>query len=257
MSARKIQAYQLSNIGISLGEINQLNALTMQHASGAWDLSEKSKLTLEEKQLVKKIKNKIKHHLYYSGQGGYCCYCGHTIDEHKGSHDAEHCIAKDGKALLVFNTKNIALSCKPCNGNKGVMQTRIFTLNDELDEVSEGSDKYRVVNPHFDAWNDHLAFDKYRRVVAINNAEFSKGRLTIKLFNIHRKNAMALADYFDIFRDTALERENWLDFYTRALSEDDSLKKTKYKKFLTKIINMPSDPAADGLRAALGTVLDP
>jgi len=257
MSARVILAYQLVNIGVTQNEVQQLNALATQYASGAWDVSDKSNLTATEKSLVSEVKKKIKRHLFHAGQGGYCCYCGHVLGEHKGSHDAEHCIAKNGKTKLVFHTRNIALSCKSCNGGKGEVQTRILVLDDDADEVSEGGDKYRVVNPHFDKWSEHLKFDKYRRVVAINDAEFSKGRLTIRLFNIHRKNAIALADHFDLFHGTADEREDWLDFYMRALSEDDNLKKTKYKKFLSKILNMPSDPAADELREVLAPVLQP
>lgn len=257
MSARVIAEYQLTEIGLTAGETEQLKALSKQHLSGAWNVSESSSLTKPEKALVAKFKQKVKRHLYHAGQGGFCCYCGYTLDEHQASFDAEHCISKDGRSALVFATRNLALSCKPCNGRKGIVRVRVFPLDDEIDAVSEGSDKYRVVHPHFDKWADHLSFDEYKRVVAIDGEGLTKGRLTIKLFNVHRKNAMALANHFDLFRETADDRTDWVDFYVRAMSEDDSQKKNKYKSFLSKLLSMPSDPAADGLRRILAPILPP
>jgi hypothetical protein len=257
MSARVIATFQLTDVGLTAAEVAQLQVLAGLHGAGAWDLSKTSALSEPEKLLVKKFKDRVKRHLYYAGQGGFCCYCGYTLDEHKATYDAEHCISKDGRAALVFSTRNLALSCKPCNGGKGVIRVRVFPLDDDLDSVSEGSDKYRVVHPHFDRWADHLNFDPYKRVVPIDGQGLTKGSLTIQLFNIHRKNAMALADYFDLFRGTADQREDWIDFYVRAMSEDDSVKKRKYKSFLGKLLALPSDPAADGLRKILAPVIGP
>lgn len=257
MTARVISVYQLTDLGLSADEEKQLEALSKEYFDGAWDLSNKSKLSEAQKALVKKFKANLKEYLYHVGQGGFCCYCGYPLDNHQGSYDAEHCIPKDGRAALVFSTRNLALSCKPCNNSKGIARVRVFPLNDDVDDVSIGSDKYRVVNPHFDKWADHLAFDDYKRVVVIDGAGLTKGRLTIKLFNIHCKNAMALANHFDVFRANVKERKDWIDFYARAMSEDDSQKKTKYKAFLSRLLAMPSDPATDKLRDILKPVLGP
>jgi uncharacterized protein (TIGR02646 family) len=254
--ARVIEPYELTAIGLTDAEVQQLNALSNKYLGDAWNVSKSSKLTEGEQALVKKFKEKVKRHLYYAGQGRFCCYCGYTIDEHKGAYDAEHCIAKDGRSELVFSTRNLSLSCKPCNTRKGSVRVRIFPLDDEVDEVSIGSDKYRVVHPHFDKWTDHLAFDDYGRVVPIDGEGLTKGRLTIKLFNVHRKNAMALADHFDQFRATADDRADWIDFYVRAMSEDDSLKKKKYKAFLRRLNAMETDPAAKELRKVIEPALE-
>ncbi|MBT9523422.1 MAG: hypothetical protein IV101_21305 [Dechloromonas sp.] len=255
MTARVIPQYQLTAIGLTASEVQQLDTLSKQHFGRAWDLSKDSPLSDKEKALVRKFKAKVKEHLYHAGQGGFCCYCGYTLDDHQGAYDAEHCISKDERAALVFSTRNLALSCKPCNTSKGKVRIRVFPLNDDVDDVSIGTDKYRVVNPHFDKWANHLAIDKYKRVVTADGEGLTKGGLTIKLFNIHRKNAMALANHFDVFRADVKEREDWIYFYVRAMGEDDSQKKTKYKSFLNKLLAMPSDPAADKLREILAPVL--
>lgn len=257
MTARVIPEYLPTVIGLTNAEVTQLGALSAKYFDGAWDLSNTSKLSAAEKVLVNKFKSKIKDHLFHAGQGNYCCYCGYALADHKATYDAEHCISKASRSVLVFSTRNLALSCKPCNGSKGVVRVRVFPLDDEIDAVSIGSDKYRIINPHFDKWQDHLAFDQFGRVVAVDGEGLTKGRLTIRLFKIDRKNAMALANHFDMFKASAAARKDWINFYAAAVGEDDTHRKTKYKSFLKTLLTMPSDPAADSLRALLKPVLPP
>ncbi len=236
--------------------MGQLRELAKQHKNLAWDLGDKSNLKDSEKALVRKFKKLVKDHLYHSGQRNFCCYCGSELSDHQASYDLEHCISKNGMASLVFEFRNLALSCKPCNGGKHAERIRVFPLDDYADSVSEGSDKYRTVHPHFDKWSEHLAFDEYKRVVAIDGLGLTKGRLTIKLFGIEKKNATALANHFDMFRSDASSRKDWIDFYRTFKSEDVKEKKQKYKSFLEKLVSLPGDPAADELRRVLGLTVD-
>ncbi len=252
MSCRLIPSYDFDVLSISEQEAKALQALALTHGSSAWDLSDASPLQTSEKALVKKFKAKVKEHLFFAAQGSYCCYCGAQLTDHQMTYDAEHCIAKDGKSALVFNLKNIAIACKACNGHKGTLRTRVYPLDDDIDEVSEGSDKYLIVHPHFDRWGAHLSVDKYGRVVPKDGVGLTKGWLTIQAFQIHKKNAMALADHFDLFLASASERKDWQHFYVQLMSAENPSRSRKFKAFLTRLISVSGDARTKDLRKILG-----
>lgn len=247
MSCRRIDPYCVDAIGFSKSEFEQLEELATRHHDSAWDLTDKSPLTNAEKTLVRKFKHTVKEHLYLAGQGPYCCYCGLGLADHQATYDAEHCIAKVGKTNLVFNLRNIAIACKSCNGRKHDMRVRVFPLDDNYDDVSEGSDKYLIVHPHFDEWKRHLGNDKYGRVVVVDGSGLTKGHHTFQSFEFHKKNAMALADHFDIFRSSAAERKEWIAFYVQCIGGAETTRRKKYVAFLSKVLALPGSPASEEL----------
>lgn len=246
ITPKRIKGFTNLEFNISDNEFDVLKKLAQAHSQNIWGQSNASlKISDEELHLIAKFKASIKDYLFAIAQGRYCCYCGYTLEMHKATYDLEHIICKDGKRNIIFHINNLALSCKSCNTSKSTKKITIPGLDENEDLVFELSEDYIIVHPHFDDWDNHLLIDKYDRVLPKENSE--KGELTIKTCGISKKNAMSLADHFDVLRQSPEFYKNWIDFYIIFKSEEESLKRRNYKKFLLNLLSMESDPAGKEL----------
>lgn len=245
---QKIKQFGHLDAKLTDNDIAELATIAAIYGAKAWGKDkEESPLNAKELKLVNTFRKKVKHYLFHVAQGARCCFCGYDIDENKGSHDLEHLIAKDGKTTLVFNLKNLALSCRSCNGPKFNKKTTVGPICPNSDKFHHTGCSYLIIHPHLDEWKDHLKYDKYDRVVSKNKAKYSKGQQTILICGINRKNGMRLADHFDFLSSDIDEKERWLEFYQVLADKDESKKKTKFKKFANTLLNLQTDPAAPEL----------
>ncbi|OEZ95499.1 HNH endonuclease [Duganella phyllosphaerae] len=249
-SPKKISSVSFALLGISEDDQAALSALADKHLDKAWIVTkDKSPLTHDQKKLVKKFTASLKDYLYTVAQRRYCCFCGDRITKHKMTHDLEHINPKDGKSVLVFELRNLALACKQCNGPKGTKKVTVFPLKDDLDHALPGSSNYRIVHPHYDLWSDHFVRDKFDRVLSTTpELGFSKGSQTIEICGIHARNAMELADHFDYFNGSLNDSADWKQFYVEHMGANSN-KGDVYSRIMSQILAL--DPAADELRDVL------
>jgi hypothetical protein len=92
-------------------------------------------------------------------QNNRCCYCRRALLFNRGLVEIEHIIDKGSKtsrySRFTFEPKNLALSCKDCNNNKG----RKAVLNIALKNAAPYPNKtgsYIWVHPHLHAYSDHI-----------------------------------------------------------------------------------------------------
>ncbi len=240
----------MTGIGINPSEQTKLDDFAKAHKDKAWSTKGAH---ATRKNLVTKFKANLKNHLYRIAQTGHCCYCGSDLASHQRTYDVEHIIAKDNKSTVVFHLKNLALSCGTCNNKKKVKPVTKKSGVDP-DNVFMDSDKYILVHPHLDSWEDHLCFDGYRRVIAKVQQDgnvSSKGKETIDICGIHGLNAMRLSYYFDCLRVSVQVNEDWESLYV-ALNTGATLK-PKLKEFASKLLKDDSDPAVTQIKEALGS----
>jgi acylphosphatase len=246
----------MAQLGISAVDQAALAAVAANLKGHAWNVDDGDVvMTTAQRSLVRRFKASLKKHFYKIGQGRYCCYCGEVLHEHQGTYDVEHLICKADRSKLVFELRNLALVCKPCNVAKGTQRIRVFVLDDTLDDLSEGSDKYRIFHPHFDAWSKHFAVDEFKRTVAIDGNGLTKGRTTLNMCGIHRKNGMALSDHFNVFKSSVGEHDDWLLVYSVLAAEEDISRRRKVRNFVRDVLRAPSDPAGQDLLALLEPLL--
>lgn len=144
------------------------------------------------------IRAKIKKH-YIDIQGYRCCYCQMAIlTEHGRAWDVEHVIARSTERKFMFEPRNLSVSCIECNQAKGSVEvtagkTRGFPAQ---------SERYKIVHPHFDNWEDHIDVVGEATYFALT----PKGKFTIyfcDLFRFREREAKVRAP----IRDKRFERD--------------------------------------------------
>lgn len=256
-NCKQIKKFDIASLSLTSKDQELLAKLASLHGPACWsqkvvDLP----LTQLERDLIGNFKSNLKSYLYKVGQGRYCCFCAAELDPHQATFDLEHLIAKAEKPSVVFHLQNLALSCKTCNVNKGKSRVLLFPLREDIDHVYLDSSLYLIVHPHLDNWTDHLLIDSYGRILPKENNFMGKGAKTIQICGVDKKNAMRLADWFDIFDEDTEKYDDWVAFYVALCSQDDEKRKVKYKNFLKNLLALPSDPAADRLRCILEPIID-
>lgn len=102
---------------------------------------------------VSSVRKQIKDH-YISQQQRLCCYCRKEYPtDHNGVWDGEHVISKALAPKFMFEPRNLAASCKDCNGVKHDKEVRV---NPDLKKFPDKSANYTIVHPHFDDYGHHL-----------------------------------------------------------------------------------------------------
>lgn len=124
------------------------------------------------------IKHRIKSH-YISALGRRCSYCNRRIDivDHD-IWDLDHVFAKSLYPQWMFEPKNLVVACKPCNRAKGEKDVRRGSARVNF---PNRSDSFRIVNPHFDRFEDHINVHGY-----VYQAKSEKGEVTIDTCNLLR-----------------------------------------------------------------------
>jgi hypothetical protein len=252
--AHKIKPFDITDLGLTKDDMVTLNEISSRLLDKSWNTTAaNAKLTPEEKTLIAKFKINLKDYLWKIGQGCFCCFCGIELSKHNASKDAEHLISKKGKANLVFELKNIALSCKDCNGFKKNHTVTNTSTKIDADIYLKNSDDYQIFHPHLDEWPNHFKRDEYNRVLVENDS--SKAEFTIKLCRIHRKNALRLLNHFDQIITKPEHHDDWIDLYEILIREKiNSVKSKKIAEFITGLAS--KNPAAEELEKILLPLLN-
>jgi uncharacterized protein (TIGR02646 family) len=182
----RAKAKPLTEVGsITLVEHNELKA------RGALDASFWATKELPYKNQIQSFRQEIKNH-YFWQQARRCCYCSFELQNDHSTFDAEHILDQSKHRTYMFEPENMAASCKRCNKKKSIRSP----LSDGVSAangIPKASGDYKIVHPHLDEWDNHLTFDEFDRIVAIDQ----KGSETIDLCGISILNVARLCDYFD------------------------------------------------------------
>jgi len=144
------------------------------------------------KELVAKFRAEVKDH-YYWHQASRCCYCSMLLPPHARVYDAEHILDKSGFPEFMFHSENIAVACVLCNTHKAAKDVLLDGAT-RPNAIPTESEAYRILHPHLDEWNEHLAFDEVGRIVPVDGS--SKGVDTIAICAMDGINFMHLANKF-------------------------------------------------------------
>lgn len=131
------------------------------------------------------VKQRIKSELYFN-QFDRCAYCRKVIEAEAKYEPLEHIVAKSIRPEWMLNPKNLVVTCDSCNNLKGDDQT-LFVAFENEENIPERSDAYIIFNPHYDNWEDHLAYENDIFIVPIPH---SKGSVTIKICKLDRYNTI-------------------------------------------------------------------
>lgn len=102
---------------------------------------------------TKVVRHAIKDH-YITEQDFRCCYCRcRVLSRNKADWQGDHVIARDTHAQFMFEPRNLAISCRGCNGaksNKNVLK------NPKRKTFPVKASDYLIVHPHFDDYDEHI-----------------------------------------------------------------------------------------------------
>lgn len=167
--------YTLLNI-INTLDTNELNIIQIHPPTVKEDWS---------KSQYEVIKQRIKKELY-SNQFDRCAYCRKVIEADAKYEPLEHIVAKSIKPRWMLNPKNLIITCDSCNNLKGDTPTLIAAF-ENVENLPEMSEAYVIFNPHYDNWQDHLAYEDDIFIVPIPD---SKGSETIRICKLDRYNTI-------------------------------------------------------------------
>lgn len=144
------------------------------------------------KAAVEDFRSDVKQHYFY-GQSRRCCYCSFELQGNHSTFDAEHILDRRTYPEFAFELRNLAASCRPCNGSKSKKNV-LVAQHQTGDPLPYTSDQYKIVHPHLDEWGDHLEFDDLDRIAPKKGS--GKGKETFDVCEIKYLNCARLSDYF-------------------------------------------------------------
>lgn len=128
------------------------------------------------------LKAHIKQH-YSIIQDDLCCYCKISLRFGGYGEPIEHIVPKDDRPRWMFEPKNLALSCYPCNTKKNADNT--LSLSGRRSRVyPTTSSGFLIYQPHFNNWDTH--FEIFRSYFL--KPKTQKGRETFKVCELYRIN---------------------------------------------------------------------
>lgn len=143
-----------------------------------------------ENEILQELKKKIKSY-YRETLKEQCCYCRKNFDgEFDLVIDIEHILPKSKFKDLMFNLKNLSISCKRCNMKIKKDDVSFLENIDEIKVNFEDSSLYRFIHPNFDNYFSHLK----NFTVTFNNKKIikyqvvpqsSKGQYTYDYFRLN------------------------------------------------------------------------
>lgn len=122
------------------------------------------------------------YRLVVSRAGGCCEYCHLHQEDSSFTFHIEHVIAEKHGGKTT--EENLCLSCPECNSFKG---SDIASL----DDFGESSSVSLLYNPRTQRWSDH-----FRHNGAIIEPLTSEGRVTVKILQMNRIEAIAEREIF-------------------------------------------------------------
>jgi hypothetical protein len=101
-----------------------------------------------------KLKAHVREH-YSVIQDDICCYCKINLRHGGYGEPIEHIVPKADRPQWMFECRNLALSCYPCNTKKNADNTLSITGLTAID-YPNNSLGFSIYHPHFDTWTDHI-----------------------------------------------------------------------------------------------------
>lgn len=126
------------------------------------------------------LKKHIKRH-YSDLQEDVCFYCKIEVNYGGYLEPIEHIVPKVDKPNWMFEPRNLALSCNPCNTKKNAKNTLTDTGLASVNYPSHRDD-FLIFHPHFDNWATH--FEVFYEFFLIPKT--TKGRATFEVCRLYR-----------------------------------------------------------------------
>lgn len=157
------------------------------------------------------IKTDIKRQ-YLLDQNDRCCYCRTSIEPDGNYEPLEHIVAKSDKPEWMFEPRNLAASCDPCNNPKNAINVLVDNYNSP--KFPNNSNQFKIFNPHFDSWGDHFKIENEIFLVCKNT---EKAKFTYKHCHLWRYSI-----------PIKFAKEN-------SITHKDSMKKIAHKLYDVKV----------------------
>ena len=134
---------------------------------------------------ITKIRVELRKH-YIPQQNNLCSYCRMENTQNHGlTWDVEHIAPQGDFPRFLFEPRNLALSCKDCNGaknSKEVVDKK--RINASVDYPTNGEFFY-IIHPHFDNYDEHIKIERCGDKYIYHPSE-GKGLNTYKICNLSR-----------------------------------------------------------------------
>ncbi|WP_196890394.1 HNH endonuclease [Aureivirga marina] len=108
------------------------------------------------------LRRHIRNH--YRGLSGFCSYCKNEVSISSASNaHIEHIIPKSQIPKFIFTPKNLCVVCCDCNEIKknkiinNELENPLSNENRNYIRYPNSSNSFKIVHPHFDNYNDHIA----------------------------------------------------------------------------------------------------
>ena len=128
------------------------------------------------------LKVHIKGH-YSVIQDDICCYCKVSLRHAGYGEPIEHIVPKDDRPRWMFEPRNLALSCYPCNTKKNADNTLSAAGKLSL-PYPANANGFIIYHPHYNEWDTH--FEIFHRYFL--RPKTQKGRETFKVCELYRFN---------------------------------------------------------------------
>lgn len=126
------------------------------------------------------LKEHVKIH-YTDLQDDICFYCKIGFNYGGYLEPIEHIVPKSARPEWMFEPKNLAISCGPCNTKKHAKNTLSPKGRDCVNYPTH-SDDFLIYHPHFDTWSTH--FEEFHQFFIRPKTE--KGRETFEVCKLYR-----------------------------------------------------------------------
>lgn len=99
---------------------------------------------------------------YYRTLQNYdCAYCKNSLSITSAANaQIEHIVAKSLRSDFMFEPKNLCIICADCNEIKRNQEIRHIVedplTNPAAIRYPRSSNAFKIVHPHFDAWDEHI-----------------------------------------------------------------------------------------------------
>lgn len=217
--------------GADLLKITEFEKKPAQEKVGAyWD--EKGDV-----QLVA-VKKTIKDY-YLNVQDFKCAYCRQQIEvSHNAAWDTDHIISKDTHPQFMFESRNLCVSCKDCNGLKS---KKVVLRNPKRKRFPTKGSDYDFVHPHFHTYSDHI------RVVKLAALYLPRTALGVKLIEVCGllRFVLKFADY------GCAGREDSAVLLDLATELQDSKSATEQVAIMSVMSSLLNDKLNDFARASV------
>lgn len=108
-------------------------------------------------------------------QSYQCCYCRQTkLEDHGLVWDVEHVAPKSLHPRFLFESFNIAVSCKACN----IAKSERNTLAGNPKKYPQDGTRFLIIHPHFDNYDDHIEIIKLGTQFIYRAKNSGKGKAT-------------------------------------------------------------------------------